>query len=113
MHKRMNKLDLALSEMPVERTFTVIGPEDADVTLVGWGSTKGPVLDALKILKAEDGITANYLHVRLMRPFPVAGVEAVLKRAKRTILIEANYLGQLGMLIREQTGSDRGENPEV
>jgi len=28
----------------------------------------------------------------------------VLKRAKRTILVEANYLGQLGMLIREQTG---------
>ncbi|MFN0073026.1 MAG: 2-oxoacid:acceptor oxidoreductase subunit alpha [Chloroflexota bacterium] len=104
MHKRMGKLALALSELPEHRTYTVIGPEDAEVTLVGWGSTKGAILDALKILKDEDGITANYLHVRLMRPFPVAGVEAVLKRAKRVILVETNYLGQLGMLIREQTG---------
>jgi 2-oxoglutarate/2-oxoacid ferredoxin oxidoreductase subunit alpha len=104
MNKRMGKLALALSEMPASRTFTLIGPEDADVTLVGWGSTKGAILDALRILKEEDSVTANYLHVRLMRPFPVAGVEAVLKRAKRTILVETNYMGQLGMLIREQTG---------
>ena len=102
--KRMGKLDLALKEMPAERTFTLIGPRDADVTLIGWGSTKGAILDALRILKEEDGVTANYLHIRLMRPFPIAGVEAILKNAKKTILVETNYMGQLGMLIREQTG---------
>lgn len=110
MHKRMRKLPLALSEMPAQRTFALIGPENADVTIVGWGSTKGAILDALRILREEDGVTANYLHVRLMRPFPVDGVTAVLERAKRTILVETNYMGQLGMLIREQTGftvSDR------
>lgn len=104
MRKRMGKLDLALSEIPAERTLTLIGSADADVTLVGWGSTKGAILDALEILREEDGVRANYLHIRLMRPFPVAGVNAILEKAKRPILVETNYMGQLGMLIREQTG---------
>jgi 2-oxoglutarate ferredoxin oxidoreductase subunit alpha len=102
--KRMAKLDLALREIPAERAFRLHGPADADVTVVGWGSTKGAILDALDILAREDGVRANFLQVRLMRPFPAAGVARVLRAAKRTVLVEVNYTGQLGLLIREQTG---------
>lgn len=104
MQKRMNKLPMALASMKEERTFKLIGPADADVTLVGWGSSKGAVLDALRQLKEEDGVIANYLHVRMMRPFPVEGITRVLEACKRPILVETNYMGQLAMLIREQTG---------
>jgi 2-oxoglutarate ferredoxin oxidoreductase subunit alpha len=39
-----------------------------------------------------------------MRPFPVEEVTAILSKAKRTILVEENYSGQLGDLIRAKTG---------
>ena len=39
-----------------------------------------------------------------MRPFPAAKVEAILKTSKKLALVEENYSGQLGALIREQTG---------
>lgn len=103
MEKRMGKLDLALREIPLERQFTLHGPAEADITLVGWGSTKGAILEAMEEL-AQDGLTANFLQLRLMRPFPAAAVADMLKRARRTVLVENNYMGQLGLLIREQTG---------
>jgi 2-oxoglutarate ferredoxin oxidoreductase subunit alpha len=50
------------------------------------------------------GRSVNFLHLRLMRPFPAAEVGKILGAARTTILIEPNYSGQLGALIREQTG---------
>jgi 2-oxoglutarate ferredoxin oxidoreductase subunit alpha len=106
MEKRMGKLALAAREIPSSRKIGFYGPADADVTVLGWGSTKGPILDALEILAREDGLKANFLQVRLMRPFPVEEVTSILSKAKRTILVEENYSGQLGDLVREQTGTE-------
>src|SRR6184192_4293676 len=86
-----------------KRMFKLHGPRRADLTLVGWGTTKGAILDGMTELEL-DGFSVNFLQVRLMRPFPAQEVEAMLRDAKRAVLIEANYSGQLGALIREQTG---------
>ena len=40
----------------------VIGPKDADITLVSWGSTKGPIQEAMKMLE-KDGIKINYVQI--------------------------------------------------
>ncbi|HEX5414432.1 MAG TPA: transketolase C-terminal domain-containing protein, partial [Chloroflexota bacterium] len=79
------------------------GPAEADLTIVGWGSTKGSILDAMAQLSAT-GLRCNYLQIRLLRPFPAEGVAAILKAAKKTVLVENNYTCQLGNLIRETTG---------
>ncbi len=86
-----------------KRMVKLHGPRRADLTLVGWGTTKGAILDGMTELEL-DGFSVNFLQVRLMRPFPAQEVEAMLRDAKRAVLIEANYSGQLGALIREQTG---------
>jgi len=103
MRKRMGKLQTAAREIPEPFKFKLHGPRRADLTLVGWGTTKGAILDGMAELEL-DGFSVNFLQVRLMRPFPAQEVEAVLRDAKRAVLIEANYSGQLGALIREQTG---------
>ncbi len=103
MQKRMRKLELAEELIPNEKKVNFFGPTQADVTLVGWGSTKGSIVDGMADLEA-DAIRCNFLQVRYMSPFPTEIVTKYLSNAKRKILIENNYTGQLGALIREHTG---------
>jgi len=103
MQKRMRKLDLANELIPDEKKVNFFGPPQADVTLVGWGSTKGAILDAMQDLEA-DGVRCNFLQVRYMSPFPTNSVTKHLTSATRRVLVEGNYAGQLGQLIREHTG---------
>lgn len=103
MQKRMHKIELAAESIPDSKKVNFYGPEKADVTLVGWGSTKGAILDGMQDLEG-DGIRCNFLQVRYMSPFPNQLVAKYLSNAKRRVLVENNYSGQLGALIREHTG---------
>jgi 2-oxoglutarate ferredoxin oxidoreductase subunit alpha len=102
MDKRMGKLDLAAQEIPLEEKVHFFGPKDAPITIVSWGSTKGAILDAMDALQ-EDGISVNFLQIRLISPFPTEYVKEILFRAKKVVNIEMNYTGQLGGVIREMT----------
>ncbi len=78
----------------------VYGDKRPKVTLVGWGGTKGPALEALRLLKAE-GVKARFVQVVFMEPFP-NGLEKYLKGV--CVLVEDNRSAQLGTLIRLNTG---------
>jgi len=103
MRKRMGKLETAAREIPEEFKWKLHGPQGADLTLIGWGSTKGAILDAIPELEA-DGRSVNFLQVRMMRPFAAEAIGRILCSATQTVLVEANYSAQLGALIREHTG---------
>ncbi len=103
MVKRMHKLEVAAREIPIEKKVNFFGERDADVTLVSWGSSKGAILDAMDVLKAE-GIRANFLQVHMILPFPTDFVAQILSRARRRVNVEMNFSGQLGQVIREKTG---------
>ena len=75
-------------------------PENSDVTLICWGGTKGPAIESLKLLH-QAGIKANVLHVIYVWPFPKVALEEMLEKCKRTIIVEANLLGQFEGLMRE------------
>lgn len=97
MEKRMQKLVTCEKEdMPEPILY---GPENADITLVSWGSNKGSILQAM-----ENHPNVNYLHITWMNPFPTESVKKILSRAKHIIGIECNYTAQLSNLIREKTG---------
>ncbi|HVC27245.1 MAG TPA: 2-oxoacid:ferredoxin oxidoreductase subunit alpha [Nitrososphaerales archaeon] len=104
MEKRMGKLDVAAREIPLDDKIRFYGPEDAPVTVVSWGSTKGAILDAMDALKEQDGISVNFLQLRLMSPFPTEEVKEALSRSKKLVDIEMNYSGQFAGLLREMTG---------
>jgi 2-oxoglutarate ferredoxin oxidoreductase subunit alpha len=80
----------------------LIGPADADVTLIGWGSTAGVIQEAREIL-AEAGITANQLQIRWIVPLHGEAIMEILKRSRQTILIENNYSGQFARYLRSET----------
>ena len=97
--KRMRKLLTCQKEdMPGPELF---GPQDADITLVSWGSNKGSILEAIR-----ERPNVNFLHLTWMSPFPTEAVKAVLTRAKYLIDVECNYSAQLAQLIAEKTGID-------
>lgn len=104
MHeKRMRKYELMLKEIPEDKQYSLHGDPKADLTMVCWGSTLGVLLDAIEVLK-ERGHNVNFLHIRMLCPFPAAPVTRILKNAKRLALIENNYSGLLGKLIAMHTG---------
>jgi 2-oxoglutarate/2-oxoacid ferredoxin oxidoreductase subunit alpha len=103
MEKRMGKLKLAQNAIPQEQQYFLHGPKDAELTVLAWGSTKGTILDALKVLEAQ-GRKVNFLQCRLMRPFPAKAVGDILRSSKRIVSIEENYSGQLAQVVQEQTG---------
>ncbi|MGZ4908357.1 MAG: 2-oxoacid:acceptor oxidoreductase subunit alpha, partial [Halobacteriota archaeon] len=76
------------------------GNPASDAVLVGWGSTKGAILDAMDSLHANNGVDLGFLQVLYMSPFPSEPVRARLAD-KTVILIENNRGAQLGSLIKE------------
>ena len=70
---------------------------DAKVLVLGWGSTYGPNLAAVRRLRAA-GQSVAHAHLRHLNPFPENTGE-VLARYERVIVPEMN-LGQLAMLLR-------------
>jgi 2-oxoglutarate ferredoxin oxidoreductase subunit alpha len=107
MDKRMRKLAFLTKEIEERNIATIkfYGSKEAMATLISWGSTKGPIMEALKILSREN-IVVNYLQVLYLQPFPKNKVEKVLDTAKKTIIIENNKTSQLSSLIREYTLRD-------
>jgi 2-oxoglutarate/2-oxoacid ferredoxin oxidoreductase subunit alpha len=100
MQKRMGKQDLAAQEMRLPLRY---GPEDADVTFVGWGSTYGALREAVDVLNL-DGPRANLMQFMEVWPLDWDQVKAQLDAAHSLWLVEQNYTGQLGNLIRTYTG---------
>ncbi len=100
MEKRMRKMDGILKELPEP---TIEGPQDAALTLVGWGSTHAVLIEAMQAL-AKEGITVNVFAPRHLWPFKGEAVRKLLEKAKLTLAVEANYTGQLAKLIRMETG---------
>ena len=81
----------------------VEGPVDADVTLVGWGSTHGAIREARQQL-AERGITVNQLGIKWIVPFHGEEVSRILTGAKKVIIVENSYSGQFARYLRSETG---------
>jgi len=103
MDKRMSKLDLALERIPDEEQAVSFGAHKH--TIVSWGSTKGPIIDALSMLKKE-GIDIGFIQIKLIHPFPTDYVKSLLKDTKIIIDIEANHSGQLGQIFKQNVLKD-------
>jgi 2-oxoglutarate/2-oxoacid ferredoxin oxidoreductase subunit alpha len=100
IHKRMRKLFGMRQEIAEPSLF---GPKNAETTLVGWGSTLGPMKEAMEILHGEKK-SVNVLHFSEIWPFRGEMVADILQRSKFSYAVENNYSGQFADLIRQETG---------
>lgn len=99
--KRMKKLE-KLEEELQEPIF--VGEKDCQTLFVGWGSTYGPITEAIESLNNTDKNKYGALIFGDIYPLPRKKLEEVSNTAKHIINIEQNATGQLAGLIREVTG---------
>jgi 2-oxoglutarate ferredoxin oxidoreductase subunit alpha len=99
MEKRMGKMDLIAHDSVAP---TLIGPEEYRVLVICWGSNYHIVAEAVALLRKDD---IAVLHFSQVFPLPPEASD-LLERADTTILVENNYTGQFGRLLRAYTGFD-------
>jgi 2-oxoglutarate ferredoxin oxidoreductase subunit alpha len=100
VEKRARKLNDFLKRVEAPK---IQGPADADVTLVGWGSTEGVLEEAVELLSSQ-GVKANYLSVKWIKPLHSEEILAALSRAKKVLVVENNHSGQFYRYLRSETG---------
>ena len=98
---------------------TVHGGPEGDLLLVGWGSTRGAIEEAVDMARAE-GLAVSSVHIQFLSPLP-PGLKDIFGRFRRVITVELNYsddwndpliteenrrYGQLAWLLRATTLMD-------
>ena len=100
MEKRQRKMDGILELLPPP---TLEGPEDAQITLIGWGSTHSVIGEAAEQL-TEAGIPTNHIHFKWLYPMDEDAINEVLSKSAHSIVVECNYTGQFARFLRGETG---------
>jgi 2-oxoglutarate ferredoxin oxidoreductase subunit alpha len=101
VEKRARKMETILGQIAAPK---FVGPDNAAVTLVGWGSTEGVIREAVEKLAAEEGIVANQLAIKWIVPFHAEEITRLLQRSHRVIIVENNFSGQFARYLRSETG---------
>ncbi|MEX0805547.1 MAG: transketolase C-terminal domain-containing protein, partial [Candidatus Binatia bacterium] len=102
MHeKRMRKMETIL---PLLEPPGLWGTDDAEVTLLGWGSTEGVIREAIHKLADEENIAANLLQIKWIVPLHGSAITSALSKGKKVIIVENNYSGQFARYLRSETG---------
>lgn len=100
-HQRMTELRAAKIERITQDLppTEINGPDQGDVLVVGWGSTKGAIDTAVGRLQAE-GEAASSVHLRHLSPLP-ADLDAIVERFDQVLVPELNN-GQLLRVLRDR-----------
>ena len=67
----------------------VFGDDSGDLLVIGWGSTKGAIEEAVAGLRAE-GRSVTSLHLRFIQPMP-SGIGEIMGRFRRVMTVENNW----------------------
>ena len=71
------------------KTPTVFGGDKGDLLVIGWGSTKGAIEEAIEKLRAE-GRKVSSLHLTFLQPM-APGIKEIMQKFKKVITIEGNW----------------------
>jgi len=86
----------SLKIVTLQKTLTtpsVHGDPEGDILVVGWGSTKGAIEEAVDQMRAE-GLRVSSLHLRFIQPM-ASGIGEILRRFRHVVAIEGNWSDRL------------------
>ena len=93
--KRFKKLETAQEEFLEARKY---GDDDAKFGIISWGSTSGPVLEAIDAAERQ-GYKIQALYPRIVYPFPTKWINDFLHNKDILLIVERNYCGQFANTI--------------
>ncbi len=98
--KRRKKLQALATTLPVPKVY---GPPEGNVLLVGWGSTEGPIREAVDRARAA-GDSVSSIHLKHVNPLP-NGLENIFSGFNHILVVEMNDeglygIGQMGAVLR-------------
>ncbi len=98
--KRRKKIQALGASLAAPKVF---GPAEGNILLVGWGSTEGPIKEAVERARAA-GDSVSSIHIRHINPLP-PGLENIFAGFNHVLVVEMNDeglygYGQLGGLLR-------------
>lgn len=107
-NRRRDKLKRLASSLSQPEIY---GENSGDVLLIGWGSTWGPIREAVHASK-ENGQKVSSIHLRHIHPMP-NGIEEIIDNFEKALVVEMNDeglygYGQLATLLRA-----RYSNPKI
>lgn len=96
MDKRMRKTENLLINEPVidDQPY-----DEADILYIGFISTKGAIQEGKARLE-DEGIKVNHLQIKQLHPFPTQIVQEAVDKAKKVVVVEHNYQGQLANILK-------------
>src|SRR5436190_2149629 len=89
--KRRKKLQALAATLPTRKVY---GPPEGNVLLVGWGSTQGPIKEAVDRARAA-GDSVSSLHIKYLNPLP-PGLEEIFAGFNHVFVVEMNDEGLYG-----------------
>ena len=90
--KRRKKLQALAATLPMPKIY---GPPEGNVLLVGWGSTQGPIREAVDRARAA-GDSVSALHIKHVNPLP-PGLENIFSGFNHVLVVEMNDEGLYGL----------------
>jgi 2-oxoglutarate ferredoxin oxidoreductase subunit alpha len=112
MEKRYRKLDSALPDIEAWGMYEQFGDDNAAIGIIGWGSTIGPVREAVARAKKND-IPVAVFYPKALFPLPDTKLKAFFARRQAVIVPEMNYTGQFAGMLRARAQSYGIERPIV
>lgn len=71
------------------KTPSVFGDDTGELLVVGWGSTKGAIEEAVQRVR-DDGHSVSSLHLRFIQPM-ASGIKEILQRFDKVLVVENNW----------------------
>ncbi len=98
--KRLKKQKIIEKDIENFEAYKTFGNTNSKNLILSWGSTKGSIIDALKILEEQDK-SAKFIQILIVEPFS-RKIISELNKAKKIIVVENNSTSQLSRLLAEK-----------
>ncbi len=101
MEKRAKKIRAAADEVEKWGMYEQFGDPDAALAIVGWGSTIGPVREAVERARVE-GVKVAVFYTKMIFPLPTDLISRFIEHRQTIIVPEMNYTGQFARMIQAE-----------
>ena len=108
MAKRYRKLESLSRALDANGNGTYDAADGAEIGVIGWGSTEGPIREAID-RAVDEGARIAHMQPKVLMPLPRKKIEAFLKPLKKVFVFEENYTKQFASYLKSDFALDSKE----